>query len=157
MDDWKTIAAFLSPLVAIVAIAVNYFVVKKQIAATVLSNERKEWINTLRTDVASFDANVIALISAHAYHQKMQNESSFIYLQEQINTLKMIHTKINILLDLDSQPQKKLHDALAGITGLLLDSMENVSTNDFNILFEAIVPLTRSVISQELSGIKELR
>ena len=77
--------------------------------------------------------------------------------KEQLNNLKMTHTKIKIMLDLANQNQKQLNSVLDQTINLLLDSVENARTDKFSELCEAIVPSTQLVIGEELGGIKKLR
>ncbi|PYT01731.1 MAG: hypothetical protein DMF63_02475 [Acidobacteria bacterium] len=152
--DWKTVVALIAVMVSPIA---SYFIVKKQITATVLSTERKEWINALRVDVASFVANLFSLIEAHKHFQEMSGESNWLRFKEQLNSLTMLHIKIKIMLDPNDERQNRLSETIELAVNLVLESMANATTQKFSDAYNALVPLTRDVVEQELKSIKKLQ
>ena len=155
--DWKILIAVLSPLVAAMAIITNYFLIKRQIYSNLLANERKEWINTLRIDVANFASSLITVISSRQHFKQSNSDSNYIIYRDSLSTACMVQTKIPILLNPTDETQKELNAKIERIVDLLTDeNINEAETQEFVELSNSLVPLTQKIIGQGIKEIKKL-
>lgn len=151
--DWRIAITVLSPLVAVVALITNYFLVKRQIYSNMLVNERKEWINTIRTDVANFASNLVTIVSAKRHLETAYSDQHYIIYRDALSTAYMLQVKIEILLNPNNENQKALNSKIERIVDLLDNE---AGTEEFIELTNSLVPLTQQIIGQELKQIKQL-
>lgn len=101
-----TISAFVALVTAITAPFLSIYIAKKQIRATVISNNRQAWINALRDDIAE----MLELASAHFYLRNgtLPPEEEFKYGYEQRSRLCRLHNRIRLRLNANETPNQEL-------------------------------------------------
>jgi uncharacterized paraquat-inducible protein A len=152
--NWSATAAMIAAIVAlfslIISPIVTYKIAKKQISTTVLSNERKEWINSLQSDISAFVSQ--AMFLASGYHSLFYPKEKTVEILEQVFAL---HIQIQLKLNLSISSHKNLEE----IVNKIASELEKLSTKseDYNLIvkyLEEIVPSTRIVVQEELKQIR---
>lgn len=145
---WVEIAERLGPtLVAIVAIIITFLAAKHQIRATSVSVSRRQWIDTLRDDLAK----VVALQGSTTLKLKLSNIES----QELVAELLTMHFRIELLLTPSNSNHSALLDALTIYRSTIVD-VENTSSETMRAAIDGVISAGRVVIDEEWSRIKQV-
>jgi hypothetical protein len=160
--DWNTTVAVISVITAITALFVgpitSYYIIKRQIVATVLSNERKEWIYNLRLDVATFLSKIIELFTATEYVRRLGGDEVRVReMTDIICAISLLHAKIEIMLDTSVESHKALDEILTEASSLIRHPVENLQSQEFSTLLNAIIPATKLVIAEKYKSIAQLK
>jgi len=150
--DPSTLSA-LTPLIAvIVSPAATLYVAKKQLQASVVSNNRQAWINRLRDEVASLTAFILSLPSAHAADSittsaAMDMHANFVKMAQSVKLLanpsEPDHQELIRLIDL----------ANADIIRSINQRIANA--NQFSTSAETIINKTQTILKQEWIRVKQ--
>ncbi len=139
------IAVILSPIITI-------FVTKKQINASVLSNNRQVWINRLRDELAIIVATIHHLPSAHA-NQSISTDNAIAEYGKFIEKVQVVKLLIN--------PKESDHDNLVKLiesAGNEIINAINSRTADakkFEEHSQRIVSQAQNVLKREWVRVKE--
>src|SRR5882757_10552061 len=143
--DWSVTAAIISAATAIVAVIASplftYYLAKKQIASTVLSNERKEWVYALRLDVANFISNIVGVVATGKHFDRKRTEPNAIRYSELLGATSLTVSKIQMLLDPSDVTHEELSNTVEKIFNLLIDSTENATSEEFVEAMNTLIPL----------------
>lgn len=154
--DWSATAAMISSLVALVAVIIgpiaSYYIAKSQISATVLSNERKEWIAELRSELANFmQLMTIIITTIHARWNTQPGMDEFLKIMDK---LWLSYYKISLLLDVNNTFQHALDVTIKEVLELIPETFQGPEgfSHIIDKKLEGIKNLSRDVLQDELLG-----
>jgi hypothetical protein len=111
-ESLSAIAAVLSAATALVALIVgpllSLYVSKRVIAATTISNERKEWIGSLRHNTANFLATISSVLTQYAWLHTLDRA----WLKSKADDLFVSKAEISLLLDHDKESHTEFNRVL---------------------------------------------
>jgi hypothetical protein len=146
------IAAVISAATALVALMVgpllSLYVAKRQIAASVISNERKEWIGNLRHNIASFLATISSVLTQHAWIQTLERP----WLKAKADDLFVFKAEISLLLDHDDGAHVKFNELLnETMTSFITFVKEPTEARKLDLVerMNDIVTVAHRVVSEE--------
>src|SRR6266853_2088621 len=151
-ESLPAIAAVISALTALVALIVgpllSLYVAKRQIAASVISNERKEWIGSLRHNIANFLATISSVLTQHAWIHSLERS----WLKTKADDLFVFKAEISLLLDHD----KGSHVAFNGLLNETMTSFitfvkEPTDAQKLDLVerMNAIVTMAHRIVTEE--------
>ena len=147
--------SWITALTALVAVittpVIAIYVVKKQTAATVLSTNRQNWINTLRDSLSEY----IGLMTTFniARSEKLLNTEGALLKAEKILT---IESKIKLMLNTKEEDHKKLEDFLENARVKVIGiSEEHWNHEEWNNIYHQIFPLCQSILKREWERVKK--
>lgn len=154
--DWSATAAMMAALVAffslIVSPIVSYKIAKKQITATVLSNERKEWINELRLNLSK----LISLLMDSTLINTRKSEAERNQSLDNFRNLTSLQSQIMLMLDTDDENQSKLNQEVMNTISIVSAHFSNPSSNAIDavsVKLDEIANLSRLVIKNEYTSL----
>jgi hypothetical protein len=116
----SAIAAIISAATALLALIVGPIlslqVAKRQIGATTVSTERKEWISNLRNNIASFLAIISSVLMEQAWTQKLDRTQ----LKTKVDELLLLKAQISLLLDRDIESHIGFNQSLNDIVNVFI-------------------------------------
>jgi uncharacterized membrane protein YbjE (DUF340 family) len=111
-ESLSAIAAIISAATALIALLISpllsLYVAKKQISVSTISEERKEWIRSLRHNVAKF----IAVISSIMIEQVWMESLELPSIKTKMDELYFLKANIGLLLNNNVESQSKLNRLL---------------------------------------------
>jgi hypothetical protein len=123
-------------------------VANRQIRASVVSNNRQQWINTLRDTIADFIAKQVMVRTRN--EKSFANDDSFPRMEEMLRLAYKIQLLIN--------PTEKDH---AELVELIFDMANTVSRTsprpkefDLNRIVQRVVDLSQAILKREWDRVK---
>jgi len=132
----SAIAAIISAATALIALIISpllsLYVAKRQIGATTVSNERKEWIGNLRNSIASFLAIISSVLMEQAWTQKLDRTQ----LKSKVDELIFLKAQISLLLDRDIEAHIEFNQSLIDIVSMFIQYVKEPTDEKKLIIVE---------------------
>jgi hypothetical protein len=145
----SVIISFLSAIIGVtIGSIVSLRISKRQFAATVLSGNRQQWINTLRDTIAEFQSGVV-LISIHKHGEGDKQE----YLRK-IERIGFLRAKVKLLINPLEEDHKKLVEIIDEQFGIAL-LKKSEAADRMGELHGSLTKVAQGILKREWNRVKE--
>ncbi len=149
------LTALISFLSAIIGVAIGSFVSlrisKRQFAATVLSGNRQQWINTLRDTIAEFQSSTVQIFSDRFYRDDKPSAQEHLRKVERITFLR---AKANLLINPVEEDHKKLVELINEALAIAL-LKKTEAADRMTELQWSLTTVAQGILKREWNRVKE--
>ena len=145
------ISAVIALVAVIVGPMVTWRVAKKQITASVVSNNRQAWINRLRDEVASLTAITYSLPSTHANKSISTDDA----ISEHARFVRTMQT-VKLLINPAEEDHKRLIELAESASNEITKSINkgHANASQFEDMAQAMVEQTQQILKREWERVK---
>lgn len=137
-----------------IAITVSYIIAKKQITATVVSQNRQAWINTLRDCISEFQSAIpyIGLIDKKEWIKDLKSIQ-----HDKLSSAIRCNNKIKLLINPKEDDHIELVELLTNVLNILLDTKEkeDETYDKINTLQADITVISQTILKREWIRVKK--
>ena len=144
------VGPFIQSRIARRQIAAQVGMATNQIKATVLSNNRQQWINTLRDTAAEFSSVIVSIMGMRIVKADPAEIKIFISKTERIQYLI---SKTRLLIN----PTEDDHKQLVNLMNAVVDALHKKDISTMSGKSEKVISITQKILKDEWSRVKNLQ
>lgn len=149
------VLAIISALTALAAVLlgplVSIWVAQKQVRVSVLSNNRQQWINTLR-DIISEYFSIVAIVLVTDWDGKPRDEHD-----QKMERLMLLNSKIRLMLNPKEDDHIKLVELLGDLAEQAASARSEMSKDKMRASHNEAVLVAQKVLKGEWERVKSVR